>query len=277
ARRRRIVAARHRVNAVGLARVEVRPVLVEHVADAGPRRGHHVGARQHVEPAAAGGAAEVHPERPRGGVDVDAPVVAAAVDLDVAGDPLRVGGRVVAGHVEKPKDRPGGVPLLTQGGLGPLDGLVRQLPVTVQPVRVADHADDAVLAVAGRQVAGDAAGQLAGGGADVELAALDLLFGVAGGVAGGGGLDGGVGGVRVAGGGGGRAGLATLLALELDQSVDQLFLPHAVPTGEPLLAGVVGQFFPGAAAQLIASHAMPLPILVTPGRGGNGGQTRRAE
>ena len=82
----------------------------------------------------------------RGGLrDVDVPVVDAAVDLDVADVPLGGGGRVLAGDVHQAEDRLGGVPLLAQGGLGPGQGGPAQLPVGVQPVRVADHGDDPVL------------------------------------------------------------------------------------------------------------------------------------
>src|SRR5205807_9596914 len=168
--------------------------LVDDVADAGPRGGDHVGAGQDVEAAAAGQVADVHPEGARRVVDVDVPVVAAAVDVDVADGLLGRAGRLVPAHVEQAQDRLGGVPLLAQRRLGPLDGVARQLPVAVQPVGVAHHHDDAVLAVAGREVLGDLRGQVAGGHADVVLAALDLLLGGggAGGVAGGGLLDRGV-------------------------------------------------------------------------------------
>ena len=85
-------------------------------------------------------------------------------------------GGVVAADVEQAQDRLGAVPLLAEGGLGPLDGLAGQLPVGVQPVGIADHDDDAVLAVAGRQVLGHLGGQVLGGHADVVLAALDCFF-----------------------------------------------------------------------------------------------------
>src|SRR5262249_43134732 len=128
---------------------------------------------------------------------VDVPVVAAAVDVDVAEGRFGGAGGVVAGDVEQPQDGLGGVPLLAQGRLRPLDGLTGQFPVGVPPVGVADHGDDAVLAVAGRQVAGDLGGQVPGRHAYIILTGFDLLLGGggAGGVAGRGGLDGGVDGV----------------------------------------------------------------------------------
>ena len=49
----RVEAAGHGVDAVGLLGVDVGPVFVDHVADAGPRRGDDVGTGQDVEPAAA--------------------------------------------------------------------------------------------------------------------------------------------------------------------------------------------------------------------------------
>ena len=55
----RIEAAGHGVDAVGLLGVDVGPVLVDDVADAGARRGDDVGAGQDVEPAAAGQVADV--------------------------------------------------------------------------------------------------------------------------------------------------------------------------------------------------------------------------
>ena len=103
--------------------------------------------------------------------DVDVPVVAAAVDVDVADDRFGGAGRVVAADVEQAQDRLGAVPVLAEGGLGPLDGLAGQFPVGVQPVGIADHDDDAVLAVAGGQVLGHLGGQVLGGHADVVLAA----------------------------------------------------------------------------------------------------------
>src|SRR5262249_3848475 len=138
-------------------------------------------------PPAAGQVADVHPEGARRVIDVDVPVVAAAVDLDVADLLFAAVRGLPAGDVEQPQDRPGVVPLVAQGRLGPLDGLGGQLPVAVQPVRVAHHQDDAVLAVAGRQVAGLPGGQVVLG-ADVVLAGFDLLLGggTAGRVAGGG-------------------------------------------------------------------------------------------
>src|SRR5262249_25046187 len=144
-------------------------------------------------------------------------------------------------------------------------------------------------AVASREVAGHLGGEVAGGDADVELAALDLLLGggTAGGVAGGGGLEGGpqggagrlgrllgpggpcggaggpaggaVGGG--AGGGGPGAGPAGVLA----EGDDQVFLAHAVPAGDALLAGHVRQGLPSAGLQLIAGHAKQLRHL--PGAG----------
>ena len=138
------------------------------------------------------------------------------------------------------------VPFLAEGGLGPLDGLAGQFPVGVQPVGIADHDDDAVLAVAGRQVLGHLGGQVLGRHADVVLAAFDLFFGGrrVGGIAGGGGLDG----PRAA-----MARCATVrrrlpLAWGVDwrdgsgtlrQGLDQLVLGHAVPAGDALFAGHV--------------------------------------
>src|SRR5262249_60999990 len=106
------------VDGAGLAGAGVGPVLVDDVADAGPRGGHQVGGGQDVEPAAAGQVADVHPVGARRVADVDVPVVAAAVDVDVADSPLGAAAGVAAGDVEQPEDRPGGVPFLAQGGLG---------------------------------------------------------------------------------------------------------------------------------------------------------------
>ena len=77
-----------------------------------------VGAGQDEELAAAREVADVDPERPGRVGDVDVPVVHAAVDLDVADVPLGGRGRVLAGDVHQPEDRPGGVPLLAERGLG---------------------------------------------------------------------------------------------------------------------------------------------------------------
>src|SRR5262249_51052271 len=162
-------AGRHGVDAIRLGRVDVRPVLVDDVADTGPRGADDVGAGQDVEASAACQVADVHAVRARRVVDVDVPVVAAAGDVDVADRRFRGAGRVVTADVEEAQDGPGGVPLLPKRRLRALDGLAGQLPVGVQPVRVADHDDDAVLTVAGGQVLGNLGGQVAGRHADVKL------------------------------------------------------------------------------------------------------------
>src|SRR5439155_9681236 len=104
--------------------------------------------------AAAGGqVADVHTEGLGRIADIDVPVVAAAVDFDVAEDGLGGAGRVLATHIKQAENRLGRVPLLAERGFGAADGVPRQLPVGVQPIRIADHDDDAVFAIAGRQVA----------------------------------------------------------------------------------------------------------------------------
>ena len=137
----------------------------------------------------------------------------------------------MAAHVEQAQDRLGAVPVLAEGGLGPLDGLAGQFPVGVQPVRIADHDDDAVLAVAGRQVLGHLGGQVRGRDADVELAALDLLF--AGGRR--------CRGRRRWGRGRGRATAFFFTRASArtapSEGVDQFRLAHPVPARDALLAG----------------------------------------
>ena len=165
--------------------------------------------------------------------DVDVPVVAAAVDVDVAERRFGGAGGVVAADVEQAKDRLGAVPFLAEGGLGPLDGVARQFPVAVQPVRVADHDDDAVLAVAGRQVLGHLGGKVLGRHAHVVLAAFDLFFraGGAGGVARGGGLH------QMAVRRGAGLGVPPGRGQSLFHGLDQLFFAHPMPAERPCVAG----------------------------------------
>src|SRR5579875_3791718 len=77
-------AAGHGVDAVGFLGVDVGPIFVDDIADAGPRRGDDVGTGQGVESAALGQIADVHAEGARWIGHIDVPVVAAAVDVDVA-------------------------------------------------------------------------------------------------------------------------------------------------------------------------------------------------
>src|SRR5262249_56976395 len=123
----------------GLLGVDVGPVLVDGVADAGPRGGDDVGAGQDVELAVAGQVADVHAVGARRVGDVEVPVVAAAVDVDVADDGLGGAGSVVAADVEEAGDGPGAVPVLAEGRLGPLDGPAGPPPRTVAPRRVPGH------------------------------------------------------------------------------------------------------------------------------------------
>ena len=168
------------------------------------------------------------------------------------------------------------MPFLTEGGFGALDGVPGQFPVSVQPVRVAHHDDDAVLAVAGRQVLGHLGGQVLGGDAHVKLAAFDLGFAGrgAGGVAGGGDLNGSrdfdsrtrlarslAWGGRLP----GREFRGGCFSRRFDEGLYQIILGHAMPAGDALPAGQGDQGFFGAGLQLLASHAKPLPRL--PDRG----------
>ena len=125
--------------------------------------------------------------------------------------------------VEQAKDRLGVVPFLAERGLGALNGVTGQLPVAVQPVRVADHGDDAILAVARGQIARRLVGKVARGHAHVELAAFHFLF--RSGVAGSGGLG---------------TGSDRLLALAVaggGQGIHQLLLAHRMPAREALVTG----------------------------------------
>src|SRR5439155_16746299 len=97
--------------------------------------------------------------------------------VDVANDGLGGARRVMGADVEQAQDRFGAVPVLAEGSFGAGDRLARQLPVRVQPEGVADHANDAVLAVAAGQIARHLGAEVLGGHADIVLAALDLLLG----------------------------------------------------------------------------------------------------
>ena len=246
-----------------LAIVDVGPVLVDDVAHAGPRRADDVGAGQGIELAAAGQIADVDAVGAGRILHVDVPVVAAAVNVDVADDGLGGAGDVVAGDVEQAQDRLGPVPVLTEGGLGPLDALAGQFPVAVQPVGIAHHAHDAILAVTGGQIPGNLGGQILGGDADVVLAAFDLLFGGGGavGIAGGGQLrDGGIlpgfsrclrfgsGALAAAGFGWGEGKRAAINS--------SLFM--LLPPAMPFLAGQFHELLLGLSLQLLLWHTTRL-------------------
>jgi len=178
------------------------------------------------------------------------PVVAAAVDLDVADGGFGGVRRVAARDVEDAEDRLGAVPFLPEGGLGALDRLTRDFPIGVEPIRIAHHTDDAVLAVAGRQIARNLGGEIACRDADVVFAAFDLLLG-GGAIAG------------VAGRGDLGAGVNRKLFSRLDigdavEGGDQLLFPHAVPAGDTLASSEVGEIFLGAALPFVTTHATPL-------------------
>src|SRR5262249_41704745 len=75
----RVEAAGHGVNPLRFADIDVGPVLVEHIADPGPRRADDVGASQDVETTTPGQVANIDTEGTWGIADVDVPVIAAAV------------------------------------------------------------------------------------------------------------------------------------------------------------------------------------------------------
>src|SRR5262249_13533283 len=100
-------------------------------ADAGPRGRHDIGAGDDEELAALRQVADIDAIRAGRVLDLEVPTVAPAVDVDVADGGFRGRGRLVGTDVEQPQDRLGAVPVLPEGGLGPLDGLVRQFPIRV--------------------------------------------------------------------------------------------------------------------------------------------------
>src|SRR5262249_37368682 len=111
----RVEPAGHGVDAVGLLGVDVGPVLVEDVADAGPvivgggvgagpGGGEGVGAGRAVDAPAAGKGADVQAEGAGRVADVDVPVVTTAVDVDVADNALGGAGRLLAADVEQAED-----------------------------------------------------------------------------------------------------------------------------------------------------------------------------
>ena len=111
------------------------------------RRAHDVAPRQAEEPAAGRQIADVQLIALGRIVDVDVPVVHAAVDFDVADGLPGRGGRAVAEHLAQPQHRPRPVPILPQSDLRPLDALAAEFPVGVQPVGIADHDHQAILDV----------------------------------------------------------------------------------------------------------------------------------
>ncbi len=122
-----------------------RPVFVESIGHAGLGRGDDVGPGEHIEPAPARQIANVDPVRAWGLEHVDIPVIHAAMDRDIAHVPLGGRGRVFARNVHDSQNRPGGMPVLPESGPGPRQGRAGELPVGVQPVRVARQDDDPIF------------------------------------------------------------------------------------------------------------------------------------
>ena len=72
------------------------------------------------------------------------------MNINVADDGFRSAGGIVIADVEHAENRLGPVPFLTEGRLGTLHRLPRQLPVAVEPVRIADHDHNPVFAITRR-------------------------------------------------------------------------------------------------------------------------------
>ncbi len=125
--------------------LDVDPVLIEGVRDPGLGRRHHIRARQHVEPPAPGQVSDVDPIGSGRLEHVDVPVVDAAMDRDVANLTLGRGGRILAGDVHDSQDRPRRMPILAEGRLGPGQGGPTELPVRMEPERIAGQDDDPIL------------------------------------------------------------------------------------------------------------------------------------
>ena len=141
------IAAAHRVDAVEVLG-DFGPVLVEAVRGAALRRADDVAPREAIKAVAGGQVADLDLVALRRVLDVDVPVVHAAVDFDVANQ-LAGGGRgAVAADLVEPEDGMGFVPMLAHGRPGPVDPPPAEFPIGVQPVGIADHDDQPVLAVA---------------------------------------------------------------------------------------------------------------------------------
>ena len=120
----------------------VGPVIVDAVALADARGFDDVGSAQRME-LVADGVADGNAEAARRVVDVDVPIVDAAVDHDVSQH--RLGGVVVdIADRHHSQGRHGEVPILSQGDFGTLNAGRRDLPIGLQPIRVADHQDHSV-------------------------------------------------------------------------------------------------------------------------------------
>src|SRR5437667_3255092 len=98
--------------------MDVGPVFVSDDAHARAWRGHNVGARQHVEPASRRDIADIDAEGLGWIADVDVPIVAAAVNVNIADNRLGRAGDAVAADIEEAENRPGAVPFLAEGRLG---------------------------------------------------------------------------------------------------------------------------------------------------------------
>src|SRR5262249_8490345 len=158
--------------------------------------GTQVGGAQQEKRPGAGEVADVEGEGGGGIGDVHIQIFATAVNIDVANNGFGGVGDIATADIEHAEDGPGGVPFLPQSGFGTRDGMPRQLPVAVEPVRIADHDDNAVPAITRPQSLGHVGRQVVRGPAHTAVAALGLLPG------------GGAGAIGVAGGGQLRPGAA---------------------------------------------------------------------
>ena len=150
--RGRLEASRHREDAFGLLGIDIGPAHVDGFGAAGLRRGDDVRTGEDEEVAATRNVADVSSVLARRLLNVDVPVVAPAVYDDVANGRLGGAGRVGRGHVEQADDRSSTVPVLSQRGFGPLNGLMREFPGGVQPIGVRHHQVDLVLGRSGRRL-----------------------------------------------------------------------------------------------------------------------------
>ena len=141
-----IVTAAERVDAVEIL-CDAGPVAVLRAGGPGLGCDDDVAQGQSEERSVLGEVTDVDLETFWRVIDVDVPIINAAVNLDIAKhDPLGVGGSFFGEFVEA-EYGDGAMPMLAERGACPGDALARDFPGGVEPVGIADHDDAAVFFV----------------------------------------------------------------------------------------------------------------------------------
>lgn len=138
------VAAAHRIDFLSIFG-DVGPVVIQSTFTAWCGGGDSVAADEFVEAILAGSVSHKDLETGRRCIDIDVPVAHTAVDFDFAVYVFRAFGRSVIFELQEPQDWFHRVPMIREGGFCAFDGLAADIPVSVDPIGIANHEDDSVF------------------------------------------------------------------------------------------------------------------------------------